>query len=212
MKKTVFLGWLIIILAFSAISCGDDSNDTITNNDFIVTFDLDGGNIEGVMTVVKISVRSGEKITNLPNPNKAGNTFDGWFTAINGSGTQFFSSTSVISNLTVYAKWIEKSDNTDNSFIGKWTGIIDAGPFMGLKFEIIFEETEWCYIINKDPIIGQKGIYNFDGDEANLTTVSYTEDGITWLTELSELESIYFKVIITGNTMDFDTLILIKQE
>ncbi len=38
-------------------------------------------------------------------PVKTGYNFGGWWTAINGGGTEFTASTEVISNITVYAKW-----------------------------------------------------------------------------------------------------------
>ena len=38
-------------------------------------------------------------------PSKAGYSFGGWYTAINGGGTQFTVSTTVAANITVYAKW-----------------------------------------------------------------------------------------------------------
>lgn len=38
-------------------------------------------------------------------PTKTHFTFGGWFTAKNGSGTQFMASTNVSGNMTVYAKW-----------------------------------------------------------------------------------------------------------
>ncbi|PKN52911.1 MAG: hypothetical protein CVU55_06735 [Deltaproteobacteria bacterium HGW-Deltaproteobacteria-13] len=41
-----------------------------------------------------------------PAPSKTGNTFAGWWTGENGGGTQFFASTPVSANITVYAKWI----------------------------------------------------------------------------------------------------------
>ena len=102
MKKTVFFGLLVIVLAFGLIGCGPD-------DDYTVTFDLDGGNIGGNPDSIEITVKSGETIANLPAPQKANNTFGGWFTARNGLGNPFTTSTVVTSNVTVFAKWTATS-------------------------------------------------------------------------------------------------------
>jgi uncharacterized protein (TIGR02145 family)/uncharacterized repeat protein (TIGR02543 family) len=39
-------------------------------------------------------------------PQKTGSTFGGWYTAQNGSGTEFTAATTVSANMTVYAKWV----------------------------------------------------------------------------------------------------------
>ena len=45
-------------------------------------------------------------VSALPsNPVKTGYSFSGWFTAINGSGSQFLATTTVRASLTVYSKW-----------------------------------------------------------------------------------------------------------
>ena len=40
------------------------------------------------------------------NPTKEGYTFGGWYTEINGGGTEFTASTVVLKDITVYAKWL----------------------------------------------------------------------------------------------------------
>ena len=65
-----------------------------------VTFDSQGGT-----TVAAISgITSGATIT-LPATTKSGFEFDGWYTAVNGGGTKFTSSTPVTSSFTLFAKW-----------------------------------------------------------------------------------------------------------
>jgi uncharacterized repeat protein (TIGR02543 family) len=41
----------------------------------------------------------------LPQPTKAGNTFGGWFLTADGTGTPFTSTTPVVTDIKVYAKW-----------------------------------------------------------------------------------------------------------
>ena len=100
MKKTVFLGLLAMALAFGFIGCETDGDTNYT-----VTFNLAGGNINGNTSSVPILVSSGGTIDNLPNPQRAGYDFGGWFTGIDGSGNQFTSTTVVTANRTVFAKW-----------------------------------------------------------------------------------------------------------
>jgi uncharacterized repeat protein (TIGR02543 family) len=45
--------------------------------------------------------------SNMPsNPSRAGYVFNGWYTSTNGGGSQFTASTTVSSNITVYAWWV----------------------------------------------------------------------------------------------------------
>lgn len=45
-------------------------------------------------------------------PVKTGYTFGGWYTAVNGGGTQFTKTTPVTADITVYAKWTVTPDTT----------------------------------------------------------------------------------------------------
>ena len=71
MKKTVFLGLLVIILAFGFIGC-DNDNGTTT---YTVTFNSNGGSNVSAITGIK----SGATITLPTVPTKAENIFSGWF-------------------------------------------------------------------------------------------------------------------------------------
>jgi len=103
MKKIAILSILGIMLVLGFSGCGNGT--TNENSEFTVTFDLDGGNIDGVTTSVSITVSSGGTISNIPNPNKDGYDFGGFFTQNNGEGSAFTESTTVTENITVYAKW-----------------------------------------------------------------------------------------------------------
>ncbi|MDR0411572.1 MAG: InlB B-repeat-containing protein, partial [Treponema sp.] len=75
-----------------------------------VTFDLDGGNVNGVTSSRIRLVNSGASIGSAnmpPEPTRSGYAFGGWYTSRNGAGTQFTFSTRVNANMTVYAKWVE---------------------------------------------------------------------------------------------------------
>lgn len=73
---------------------------------YIVTFDSDGGSAVGEQHVTLPATT----VAALPAaPTKAGHTFAGWWTAINGGGTEFTASTAVTASLTIWAKWKSKT-------------------------------------------------------------------------------------------------------
>ena len=73
-----------------------------TENKYTITFDTKGGN-----TIAPVTVKEGEKVSEpTPAPTKEGFTFDGWYQDVT-LNTKFDFNTSVVSNLTLYAKWIE---------------------------------------------------------------------------------------------------------
>lgn len=109
--------FLILISIFVSFFIACDGTDTFNEDkNLTVTFDLDGGNIDGNTIFVKITVKYGGTISNLPDPQKAGEIFGGWFSEKNGSGNEFTTTTEVISNMTVYAKWTESIRIEDISF------------------------------------------------------------------------------------------------
>jgi uncharacterized repeat protein (TIGR02543 family) len=66
-----------------------------------ITFDPEGGTVNPA----SIQVNSGDRAGTLPIPTKNNNTFKGWWTGQNGTGTLFNETTTVSGNITVYAKW-----------------------------------------------------------------------------------------------------------
>jgi uncharacterized repeat protein (TIGR02543 family) len=95
---------------------------------YTVTFNADGG-IPATQTK---TVNSGGSVgVNMPSePAKNSYTFDGWYTAINGGGTQFTASTTVSGNITVYAKWTEWTDLSLNEAL-TWinTNAVEGGSY-----------------------------------------------------------------------------------
>ncbi len=69
-----------------------------------VTLHLDGGTITGVNT--QITLDSGDLLDNLPNPEKTGYNFLGWYTDSNFT-IPFDDTVPITSNLDLYAKWEE---------------------------------------------------------------------------------------------------------
>ena len=131
MKKNGFWGVLVILLVFGFIGCGGNGTD---DNKFTVTFDLEGGNISGNTASVKITVKSGDNIANLPSPKKE-YIFNGWFTQKNGLGNEFTQNSIVTSDLTVYASWV----SIPSELIGTWEGI-STGSSYDMKFTVIISK------------------------------------------------------------------------
>lgn len=74
---------------------------------YYVTFDPNGGTIEGSTSSVREKVKAGDYITDLPTPVLSGKTFTGWWTSIaeDPNAGHFTVLTPVFNNLTLYARW-----------------------------------------------------------------------------------------------------------
>jgi uncharacterized repeat protein (TIGR02543 family) len=107
---------------------------------YTVTFNLDGGNIDGnsasVAVIVNIGASTGGAMP--AQPDKSGYTFDGWYTQQNGGGSQFTASTTVTGNITVYAKWTAGSAtqytvtfNADGGSPATQTQTVNSGASLG---------------------------------------------------------------------------------
>jgi len=72
-------------------------------NTYTVSFNAQGGNVGPTSKTVTYDSSYGT----LPTPTRSDYIFDGWYTAINGGGTQITSSSTVAitANQTLYAKW-----------------------------------------------------------------------------------------------------------
>ena len=79
-----------------------------------VTFDTNGGSLISTQTITK-----GEKATRpLNNPTKDGYKFDDWYTN-DAYETKFdFSNSTIISDTTIYAKFIKNTSNSGNNNLG----------------------------------------------------------------------------------------------
>jgi len=106
MKNIVFLGLLLIVMAFGFTNCDNNGSDD-NNENLTVTFDLNGGNVNGNTSSISRVVKYGEVISPvlIPQPIKQNHYLSGWIT---GAGNSFDKNTQIKSNLTVYANWIQE--------------------------------------------------------------------------------------------------------
>jgi uncharacterized repeat protein (TIGR02543 family) len=73
---------------------------------YTVTFDGQSATTAASPATTTVTSPAATTVAALPSdPVKTGYTFGGWFTAVNGGGSQFIATTTVSASLTVYAKW-----------------------------------------------------------------------------------------------------------
>ena len=90
----------------------------------LVTFYLKGGNIDGNGdSPISQEVAAGGNFS-MEAPRLTGNSFSGWFTGENGSGTEYDASSAVTANLNLYACWV--ADSTPPSEVSELT-VTQAG-------------------------------------------------------------------------------------
>ncbi|GHU70525.1 hypothetical protein FACS189450_05120 [Spirochaetia bacterium] len=93
-------------------------------NYYTVTFNKNGGDTEADPNTAEVA--AGNMVNPLPIPPvRTGYTFGGWNTAANGSGTVFDATTTVMADITLYAKW---TANTYTVTFDKNGGDTDASP------------------------------------------------------------------------------------
>jgi uncharacterized repeat protein (TIGR02543 family) len=92
-----------------------------------VTFNSDGGSAVSPSSITGITPgATAATAGTLPaNPGKTGLAFGGWYTAVNGGGTEFAAGTPVTANITVYARWTATVtfDSDEGSPVPPITGI-----------------------------------------------------------------------------------------
>ncbi len=116
-RKLLLSVFFMIIISFTS-GCylishwGDEPNSSSSGSSssssiavtYTVTFDSQGGTAVNP-TSITITLPSITVGTLPAAPSRTGYNFVGWYTATNGGGTQFTSSTTVNTNIIVYAYW-----------------------------------------------------------------------------------------------------------
>jgi uncharacterized repeat protein (TIGR02543 family) len=198
------------------------------NDGRTVTFDMDGGNIDGNTASITVTVKSGGTIANLPTPQKANNTFGGWFTVKNGSGNAFTASTQVTSNITVYAKWTPSGNSGNDPFAGTWetTSPVAAITWATVYLKYVAANGSFSIYMSDENKLNyaevQRGTYIYNG---NIITMTLNEinylllGGVnTWVSfdDLDEASKTNFggktsQFTVTGNTITSNGMTITKQ-
>ena len=83
----------------------------------VLTYDSQGGS-----SCSSKNGTYGSKWGDLCSPTKTGNSFGGWYTGKNGSGTNITKDTTVSSSLVVYAKWVPATFTVQYVYEGDYSG------------------------------------------------------------------------------------------
>ena len=95
----------ITLYAKWTTTSGGGGGGYVPPSNYTITFDPNKGAFVGDnSSTISVTVKSGNKVANIPEVTRAGYAFLGWQTS---SGDPFTSSTSVTSSRTVYAQWSE---------------------------------------------------------------------------------------------------------
>jgi hypothetical protein len=177
--KTLLAGIIGIMLVLGLLITGCDNpagNSGIT--EYTVAFDAAGGSVNPLI----IKVNSGKTVSVLPIPTKDNNTFGGWYTQVDGGGSQFTTSTPVISDITVYAKWTNGGGGTGENGGGGNTGSVPSAP-SNVYATVVSSSSisvSWSSVSGATSYdvyyeIGSSSTKNF---AINVTGTSYTHSGL----------------------------------
>ena len=104
---TIMMTIIMFFLVFKINSFKNNNKsneiDTLANNKITISFNGNGGSVSRK----SLSIKKGNKISNLPTATRKGYTFNGWYTASSG-GIRVYNGTVFYGNKTLYAHWAAK--------------------------------------------------------------------------------------------------------
>jgi uncharacterized repeat protein (TIGR02543 family) len=133
---------------------------TPTSTTYSVTFDSQGGSAVAAQTVA-----SGGTATEPTAPTRSGYTFGGWYTAASG-GIQYSFSSAVTGGITLYARWSNTADDSEDFSGGTPDAIFAVGDsaaaWNAAQTAIAAGGDNKNYVINVDDTLGSGGVlYDF---------------------------------------------------
>lgn len=177
------------------VTVNTTGNDTLTSKvQYLcdITFDLNGGTINGSDTMATQTVYSNEKLgtASVPTtpPQRTGYDFDGWYTQAEG-GTKYTFTEAVSSNITLYAHWnahshtvtLENDENkkTNSYDYGSSVSVPTPTKKTGYNFnhwEVTVPDGETAPSLN-DP--DENGNYSFSMPDYDITlTAKWTQKDV----------------------------------
>ena len=162
---------------------------------YTVIWDANGGSCGTASSSVQSGNALSTVVNPLPSATKAGNTFDGWFTAING-GTQVTTSTVINNNVTYYAHYTPTGGGGCASVIISYTMTAECGntgceetatgTIGGTAYLYQVKNSSAPYKLNNDPKNSNPGSYF----SLKLST-GYFQNGDTLIVDGSKAMHVY---------------------
>lgn len=167
--------------------CGDDM-PAPAEKTYTVTFNSNGGS-----TVNAVTVKEGEKATRPTDPTKQDKNFGGWYTdAACSDGNEYNFDAAVTGNITLYAKWTDKTAEKTT-----WTVTFDTGEGSKVDPQEVAKNNGRASKPATDPT---RTGYRFDG--------WYAESGCTHAFNFSNritADTTIYAKWVKVNTVTFDT-------
>jgi uncharacterized repeat protein (TIGR02543 family) len=181
-----------------------------TNPVYTVTYDSQGGSLVGAQHVTLPATTVGT----LPvNPTRSGYNFGGWFTLTGGGGAQFFASTPVPADITVYAYWTAVTGtgtasgtyswvSGEHMLIFNWTSstIPCNGPSLGTDTQtgVTIGTTIMTWAGNDNNMTWTRSTAGAAGDPTGTWTTTSLHDGNTYTAVVTATNSTSGTISVTA--------------
>ena len=161
--------------------------DTTVEKTYTVTFDLNYGS--ATRYDVK-TVKEGETVSKPSNPSRSGYSFSGWYAEKSG-GRQFDFSTSITSDLTLYAHWTARSSSSNSG----GSGWIPSGSDTTVYYAVTFNA-------NGENVENLPQVQTIKAGECATEPAAPSREGYVfggWFTDLTCMSGFSFTSAITSN-------------
>ncbi|MCL1934899.1 MAG: S-layer homology domain-containing protein [Defluviitaleaceae bacterium] len=112
----------------------------VTTGNILVSFNLNGGSINGSTANISHQVASGTTLQNASNtatlPTRAGLTFNGWYSQTHGRFVNEIPATLVTNGITLTASWIPQNTNSTNLIFNSQGGTLSLNSSANLTMNL----------------------------------------------------------------------------
>ena len=182
---------------------------------FTVTFDANGGTLEGSATV---EVEEGAKIEGAPTAVKEGSTFNGWFDAATGGNAVDLSAYTVTADVTLYAQYTEDEQPEPepelNIRLEAEDAVVDGTPSYGSSFIETVEIASGGQSVGNFGTAGNTITFTFTLEEAVDAEVYFcmSSTNADWTAGMTVIDQTINESVITvtinGTQIDYEEQIL----
>lgn len=186
----VFQGWYTARTGGDAVTADTTFTDdmtvyahwTLASDPKTVSFNPNGGEVDGSTQIKTVVVENGNAIGTLPNATRSGYDFQGWYTAAEG-GTRITDSTLVTADMTLYAHWTvhQASHGITSLTLNKTNIEVDYGEELGLTYSYAPANADnaiFYWTSSNEDVIRVSGTDTFQYVGSGTTTLTvHTLDG-----------------------------------